>query len=407
MKLSVRKIEALRKKPGRYGDGHGLVLQVINPNNVSWLFCYERHGRPRAMGLGPLHTIGLKAARERAHAARVLLLDGIDPLDHKRAEHDRRAAEAAKNVTFRQCAELYYAAHADGWSNAKHRQQFTNTLRDYAYPVIGSVSVAAVDEAMVLKVLNPIWKTKTTTAKRVRNRIAAVLDFAVAAKYRTGTNPARWEGHLEFLLPKLERTGSSSHHAALPAAEIGAFMTALRALPRTATTCALELTILAAARTREVIGARWDEFDFETHTWTVPPERMKGGKEHRVPLAPVAVALLKGLPREANNPYIFPGLRPGSHISPEVMLRAIRRLRTDITTHGFRATFSTWANEMTAFPPLVIEQSLSHSVGSAVERAYRRGDLFDKRRKLMEAWARYCEAPTAAPRAVIPIRGRS
>ena len=406
MKLTVKRIGALRKKPGRYGDGRNLVLQVVNERNASWLFCYERNGRRREMGLGPLHTIGLREARERAHTARVLLLDGIDPLEHKRAERDRLAAEAAKNVTFRQCAELYYAAHADGWNNAKHRAQFLNTLRDYAYPVIGSISVATVNEAMVLKALTPIWKTKTTTAKRVRNRIAAVLDYAAAAKLRTGSNPARWEGHLEFLLPKLERTGSSSHHAALPAAEIGAFMTALRALPRTAATCALAFTNLTVARTGETIGARWDEVDFETRTWTVPSERMKGGKEHRVPLSAAALALLKSMPREADNPHIFPGLHSGSHISPEVMLRAIRRLRTDITTHGFRATFSTWANEMTAFPPLVIEQSLSHTVGSAVERAYRRGDLVDKRRKLMEAWAVHCFAPAAAG-AVIPIKRRS
>src|SRR5262249_304028 len=241
-------------------------------NNASWLFCYQRNGCPRTMGLGPLHTIGLKEARERAYAARVLLLDGIDPLEAKRAERDRRAAEAARNVTFRQCAEPYYAPHADGGNIAKHRAQFLNTLRDYVYPIIGSVAVAAVDEALVLKVLTPIWKEKTTTAKRVRNRIASVLDFAAAAKYRTGTNPARWEGHLEFLLPKPEKIARVQHFAALPHAEVGAFMTALRSLPRTAASAALEFTILTAARTGETIGATWEEIDFESRTWTVPAQ---------------------------------------------------------------------------------------------------------------------------------------
>jgi integrase len=404
MKLTVRKVEALRKRPnrGRYGDGHGLVLQVVNPNNASWLFCYQRQGRPRSMGLGPLHTIGLKEARERAYAARRLLLDGIDPLEAKRAERDRRATEAARNVTFRECAELYYEAHVDSWTNAQHRQQFLNSLRDYAYPIIGSVAVAAVDEALMLKVLKPIWKDKTVTAKRVRNRIAAILDFAAAAKYRSGTNPARWEGNLEFLLPKPDKIATVKHLAALPYAEMNRFMTALRALPRMAGTVALEFTILTAARTGEVIGATWNEIDFETRTWTIPAQRMKARTEHRVPLTPAVVELLKSLPREEGNPFVFVGER-GGHINAMTALRALRQLRDDITTHGFRSTFSTWASEMTSFPPHVIELSLAHAVGNAVLRAYRRTDLFEKRRKLMAAWAAHCEAPVAAG-GVVPIR---
>jgi len=402
MALTVKRVEALRKTPGRYRDGLGLVLQVVNPNNASWLFCYERNGRTRAMGLGPIHTIGLKEARERAYYARRLLLDGVDPLEAKRAERDRRAAEAARNVTFLQCAELYYTAHADSWTNAKHRTQFPSTMRDYVYPIIGSIAVAAVDEALVLKVLTPIWKEKMPTARRVRNRIASVLDFAAAAKYRSGSNPARWEGHLEFLLPKPDKI--VKHLAALPHSEMNRFMSSLRVLPRTAGAVALEFTILTAARTGETIGATWDEIDFEARTWTIPAERMKAKEEHRVPLSPAATELLKSLPREAGNPYIFVGER-GSHINGMSMFRVLRQLRSDVTVHGFRSTFSTWAHENTAFQPLVIEQALAHTVGSAVERAYRRSDLFTKRAKLMAAWAAHCSRATV-PSAVIPIRGR-
>jgi integrase len=405
MKLTVKKVELLRKTRGRYSDGYGLYLQVVNPpNNASWVFQYERGGRARAMGLGPLHTISLREARERALTARKLLLDGVDPLEARRAERDRRAAEAARNVTFRQCAELYYAAHADSWTNAKHRAQFLSTLHAYAYPVIGSIAVAAVDEALVLKVLNTnnFWKEKNSTARRVRNRIASVLDFASASGYRTG-NPARWEGHLEHLLAKPDKI--IKHLAALPHSEMNRFMTALRSLPQTSASAALEFTILTAARTNEVIGATWDEIDLGARIWTVPPERMKVREEHRVPLSSAAIALLKELPRETGNPHLFHGARSGSSNSMS-MIRVLRALRADVTVHGFRSSFSTWASESTNFQPLVIEQCLSHNVGSAVERAYRRSDLFDKRRKLMEAWGKYLEAPVAAG-AVIPIRGRS
>jgi integrase len=401
MKLTVKKVEALRHTRGRYSDGHGLYLQITNPpNNACWVFQYERAGRPRAMGLGPLHTVSLKAARARAHAARTLLLDGIDPLDAKRAARDRRAAEAARNVTFRQVAELYYAAHADSWTNAKHRAQFLSTMRDYAYPIIGSVAVAAVDEALVMKVLAPIWKEKMPTARRVRNRIAAVLDYAAAAKYRSGTNPARWEGHLEHLLAKPDKI--VKHLAALPHTEVGAFMSSLRALPRSAASAALEFTILTAARTGETIAATWNEIDLTAGIWTIPAARMKAKQEHRVPLSSAAIALLKELPREPGSPHLFVGPR-GDHINGMSMFRVLRALRADVTVHGFRATFSTWASEATNFQPLVIEQCLSHNVGTAVERAYRRTTLFEKRRQLLAAWAKRCEAPATAG-VVIPIR---
>jgi integrase len=259
---------------------------------------------------------------------------------------------------------------------------------------------------MILKMLTPIWKTKTVTAKRVRNRVAAVLDYAAAAKYRTGTNPARWEGHLEHLLPQPEKIARVTHHAAIPYAVLSQFMVDLRKCEGVIAR-ALEFTVLTAARTGEVVGATWDEIDFDARTWTIPAERMKAGKEHRVPLSDAAIKLLSGLYREQDNSCLFIGTRPGSRVS-NGMYRLLRQLRSDATIHGFRSTFSTWAHETTSYPGLVIEQSLAHTVGSAVERAYRRGDLFDKRRKLMDAWAKYCASPSRRVTSgeVVQLRGR-
>lgn len=407
MKLTTKKVLKLLKHPGRHGDGDGLYLQVMSPGRGSWLLRYERMGRERTMGLGATVDFTLAEARSRARAARQLLADGIDPLDARRAERDRQALEAARAMTFKQCAEAYFAAHADGWSNVKWRSQFTNTLRDYAYPIIGSVSVAAIDEALVLKVLTPIWKDKTPTARRVRNRIAAVLDYASAAGFRTGTNPARWEGHLEHLLAAPDKIARVQHHAALPYAEIAPFIARLReeaGVPARA----LEFLILTAARTGEVVGATWDEIDFETKTWTIAAARMKASKEHRVPLSARAVELLRALPREVNNDNVFIGVRAGKAIGDIMMARCLKQLRPDATVHGFRSTFSTWAHETTAFPSHVIELSLAHTVGTAVERAYRRSDMFDKRRKLMEAWARYCTtSPVAKTGEVVSLRRQS
>jgi integrase len=259
---------------------------------------------------------------------------------------------------------------------------------------------------MILKILQPIWASKTTTARRVRNRVASVLDYAAASKYRAGTNPARWEGHLEHLLATPEKLAPIKPHAALPYGEVAAFMIELRKVEGVAAR-ALELTILTAARAGETIGATWNEIELDTRTWTVPGARMKAGREHRVPLSDRAVEVLRSLPREDNNRNVFVGSKAGTGISSIAMYRALRRLRPDITIHGFRATFSTWAHETTAYAAHVIEQSLAHAVGSAVERAYRRSDLFEKRRRLMVDWAKHCATPvkkTADPAKVIPMR---
>ena len=325
MNLSVKRVPKLLQEPGRYGDGNGLYLQVITRGKGSWLLRYERDGREHAMGLGSIADFTLAEARLRARAARQLLADGIDPLERKRAERAQRIVEAARAVTFKQAAEEYFAAHADAWNSATHRRQFPSTMRDYVYPIIGSLPVAAIDEPMVLKILNPIWREKTATAARVRNRIAAVLDYAAAAKYRSGTNPARWEGNLEFLLPKPEKVAAPEHHAALPYAEIADFLSKLRQVEGIPAR-ALEFLILTAARTGEVTGAVWDEIDLDGRTWTIPRERMKASKEHRVPLPDRAIEILRSLPREHGNDAVFIGTIEGSSLVSNAMYRTLLRL---------------------------------------------------------------------------------
>jgi integrase len=403
MKLTAKRVLKLLQKPGRHGDGLGLYLQVHTKGRGAWILRYERDGRERAMGLGAVSNFTLAEARQRARNARQLLTDGIDPLERK------RKLQAARDVTFKQCAEQYFAAHADKWSNAKHRQQFTSTMRDYVYPTIGAMIVSTIDEPIILRTLAPIWKTKTTTAKRVRNRIAAVLDYAAAAKFRSGTNPARWEGNLEFLLPAPDKLAAVKNHPALPYGEIADFVSQLRQVEGVPAR-ALEVLILCALRTREVVGAFWDEIDLETRTWLIPGVRMKAKRDHGVPLSDRVVEILQALPREADNPHVFIGARAGSNIGVEGMYRLLKTLRGDVVVHGFRSTFSTWAHESTSYAAHVIEQSLAHNVGSEVERAYRRSDLFAKRRRLMADWAKHCATPKAAAPAtetgtVVPMRG--
>jgi integrase len=403
MALTVKKVEALKKgKRGRFYDGHGLVLQVINPNNSSWLFVYQRAGRERMMGLGPTHTVSLKLARERAAAQRLLLLDNIDPLDKRRSDRAAAALAAAKNVTFAVVTQQYFAAHESRWTNRKWREQFLSTMRTYAMPTLGALPVAMVDEASVLKCLRPIWTTKSVTAARVRKRVEAILDYASASRLRAGDNPARWKGNMEHLLP--DKVTRPQHHSALPYSEIGSFMAALRAVPGVAAR-ALEFTILTAARTTEAIGARWEEIDLKQAIWTIPAERMKMAKEHRVPLSTPALALLMELYTDGS-PWVFIGKEDGTAVSSMAMYHTLRRLRAGVTVHGMRACFSDWASECTSYPSHIIERSLAHAVGSAVERAYKRSDLFDKRRKLMEAWGKFCATiPTVAPAgAVVPLR---
>lgn len=389
-------------KPGMYPDGLGLYLQVSKWQTKSWLFRYSQNYRLRSLGLGACHTITLTEARKRAKQARQQLLDGLDPIDTKHEKRQSALAARARMMTFDQCAAAYIEAHRHGWKNPKHADQWTNTINTYASPTIGGLAVSEVDTALVMKVLQPIWATKTETATRVRGRIESILGWATVSGYRTGDNPARWRGHLDNLLPKRSKVKKVEHHPALPYAEMGVFTHDLRKQDGVAP-LALEFTILTIARTGEVIGARPGEFDLRGKMWTVPPERMKSGKEHRVPLCDRAVAIAKDLIKLGGD-YVFPGLKPKKPLSNMAMLSVLKRMgRGDLTVHGFRSTFRDWAAEQTAYPHEMAEMALAHTIGDKVEAAYRRGDLFKKRIRMMQDWQKHCD--TIASKAnVTPIK---
>ncbi|CCE11414.1 putative phage integrase [Bradyrhizobium sp. STM 3843] len=376
-------------------DGGGLYLRVTKDGTKNWVLRYMLNGRPRWMGLGPLALFGLQEARGKALDARRLRHGGIDPIDARRAARLRDKLEAAKAVTFKECAENYISSHRAGWRNAKHAAQWEATLGTYVYPIIGGLPVQAIDTGLVSKVLHPIWTAKPETAGRVRGRIEAILDWAKAHDLRSGENPARWRGHLDKLLPARSKVAKVEHHAALPYSELPGFMTALRAETGNAA-CALAFAILTAARTGEVIGARWSEFNLADKTWTIPGNRMKAHREHRVPLSPQALAILQEMQElgAGDDCFVFPGGKIGKPLSNMAFLMLLRRMkRSDLTAHGFRSSFRDWASERTNFPSEVAEMSLAHTVGSKVELAYRRTDMFDKRRRLMSAWGTYCATP--------------
>jgi integrase len=364
-------------------------------------------GRAREMGLGSFSDVTLAEARDLARDARRLCKQGLDPIEARRAHRAARRAQHAKAMTFQECATAYIAAHRSGWKNKKHAKQWPQTLEDYVYPAFGSLPVQAIDVALVMKAVEPIWTVKPETAGRVRGRIEAVLDWATARGYRQGENPARWKGHLENLLPKKSKVRRVEHHAALPYAEIAEFMAELRKQEGVAA-LALELTILTAARTGEVLGARWDEINPDGLLWIVPAERMKAGKEHRVPLSDAAMKIIEKMAAIRLSDYIFPGQRTSRPLSQMAMRMLLRRMgRGDLTAHGFRSTFSDWCAEQTNFPSEVREMALAHAVGDKVEAAYRRGDLFEKRRQLAEAWAHYCEGEEPSESNVVRLAGRA
>ncbi len=398
-KLSAMAVKN-EKNPGRYADGNGLYLQVSPTGTKSWLFRYMIDGRAREMGLGPVSLIPLAAARVAALDARGKIHQGIDPLTERGERQQQARIEQARTMTFRQCADAYIEAHRSSWRNDKHAAQWESTLKTYADPVIGDLPVNAVDLPLVLSILEPIWHTKSETASRLRGRLETVLDWATVRKFRTGENPARWRGHLDKLLPARGKVKRVEHHAALPYAEIGTFMAKLRSREGVGP-LALELTILTAARTSEVLNATWEEFSLDNALWTVPANRMKAGREHRVPLSPRAVAILTEVnkDREAgrteSSKYVFPGGRAGKPLSNMVFLQLLKRMGyVDLTTHGFRSTFRDWAAEKTAFPREVAEAALAHVVADKVEAAYLRSDLFEKRRQLMCEWEEFCRADT-------------
>jgi integrase len=371
---------------------------------------YMLDRKPRWMGLGPLSLYGLAEARTRALDARRKRHDGIDPIEARRAERTRQRLDAAKAITFKQCAESYITSHRAGWRNEKHRYQWSQTLEQFVYPEIGSLPVQAVDTTLVLKVLEPIWTTKPETASRVRQRIENILDSAKARGYRDGENPARWRGHFDKILPARSRVREVEHLAALPYPDLPAFLTDLRTREATAAR-ALEFLILTAARTGEAIGARWSEIDLRDKTWTVPAARMKAHREHRVPLSPRALAILDEMQaaHHGDNPdaFVFTGPKPGKPLSNMAFLMLLRRMGLDnLTVHGFRATFKTWASERTSFQNEITEAALAHIIGDKVEQAYRRTDLFEKRRRLMQQWATFCTTVPAgdAQNKIVPLR---
>jgi integrase len=412
-RLTARQVSNAAPKKERdalwLADGGNLYLQATRGEDGhirrSWVFRCELNGRRRDAGLGPLHTRGLKEAREEARRLRLLLLDKVDPLEHRKKAAEARAVEAAKDKTFAEVAAAYIAAHRADWRNPKHAKQWEASLTKEA-KVIANIPISAINTSHILSVLEPIWRTKPETASRTRGRIERVIAYAIAAEYRRREdgNPARWDGHLQELLgskanaqkDKRARTGRSDNFAALPYADLPAFMTELR-INDSLSARALEFTILTAARTGEVIGAPWQEFNIETATWCVPGERMKGGRQHRVPLCDRCITILRDLPRRGSRVF---------DLSNMAMLELLRGMRPGIVTHGFRATFKTWASECTRFEKDVVEAALAHRLGdNETEAAYQRGDLLAKRQRLMKAWAEFCWKPAAKAGAnVTPIR---
>ena len=343
------------------------------------------------MGLGPLHIVKLAAARAKADECRRLKLEGVDPIEARRASRAQAKLEAAKAITFKECAKAYIEGHRSGWRNAKHAEQWTNTLETYADPVFGSLPVSVIDTKLVLKILEPIWATKTETANRLRGRIEAILDWATVHEYRSGENPARWRGHLDKLLPAVSKVRKVQHHAALPYDKIAEFIVALRAQDGIAAR-ALEFLIVTAARTGEVLGAHWHEIDLPNKVWMIPGERMKNGEPHRVPLSAPAVAVLESMGNQGAGKIVFqkPGL--DEPLSDMALLAVLKRMdRSDLTAHGFRSTFRDWAAECTDYPDAVVEMALAHTVSDKVLAAYRRTDLFARRRRLMDDWAQFCK----------------
>ncbi|MDP9907945.1 integrase [Variovorax boronicumulans] len=391
------------KAPGVYAVGGvaGLYLQVVESGARTWLLRATMGGKRRDMGLGGFPDVTLAQAREKARAARRRLEEGVDPIEERRQARSALAAARAASKTFEDCVEGFMKAKESEWRNPKHRQQWQNTLDTYAGPVMGQLLVGDVALAHVLKVLEPIWHEKTETATRVRGRIEQVLDWAKVRGYRKGDNPARWKGHLDQLLAKPRKISKVEHHAAVPVDAVGAFLVDLRSMDGMGAR-ALEFAILTAARSGEVRGALWSEFDFAEKVWTVPGERMKGKVEHRVPLSKQAIELLETLPRFEKVEVVFPGVK-GQVLSDMTLSAVMRRMKVDAVPHGFRSTFRDWAAERTNFPRDLAEMALAHVIESKVEAAYRRGDMLAKRLKMMQAWADYCDAIPKAGN-VVPIK---
>jgi integrase len=379
---SAKDVAQLTRR-GRYAVGQNVYLQISEQGTKSWVFRYRRGDRAHHMGLGPYDLLTLAEARDRGYQARRQLLDGVDPLEHKRASRRQQRASQARAMTFNQAAVAYIAAQEPSWRGNRSSVQWTQSLQKYVFPHIGSLPVSDIDTPRVLSALEPIWTRIPESARRIRNRIELVLDYATAHGLRTGDNPARWRGLLENLLPDQRKSNGVKHFTAMSWKDIPAFVARLREQQDNAAR-ALELGILCASRSSEVLRARWSEIDLSAATWTIPAGRMKNHREHRIPLSPRAVELLRQLPRVGEHIFVGRGDGPPNRTA---LLSVLQRMgHIGVTAHGFRSAFHDWASEQTTYPNLVIEQALAHTVGSAVERAYRRGDLLDQRRRLMQDW---------------------
>ena len=393
--LSATEVRRLTR-PGLHAVGGvaGLLMQVSGTGARSWILRTMLGSSRRDIGLGGFPDVPLALARDKARATKEQIRQGIDPIEQRKAARSALMAANAKAVTFDECARLYLANKTKEFRNPKHAAQWGSTLAAYASPVIGKLSVDRVELAHIVKILEPLWQDKTETATRVRGRIESVLAYATVSGFRQGDNPARWKGNLDAVLPKPGKLKKVQHHKALPIAEVPAFLAELRQRDGMGAK-ALEFAILTAARSNEVRGATWDEIDLTSKLWTIPGERMKAGKPHTVPLCSDAVKLLKRLPRVEGSTLVFPSVR-GKELSDVALTLPIRSMGKGVTVHGFRSTFRDWCAEHTNFPREVAEMALAHTISSAVERAYRRGDLLLKRTKLMADWCAFINSPGRA-----------
>jgi integrase len=416
--LTDRFIKKTDLTPGLYPDGAGLAMQVSAFETKAWVLRFMMAGRARKMGLGPVSVkpndklVTLAEARKLATDARNLARQGIDPIEERAARKAAQVAEQVKATTFKECAEGYIAAHQASWKSAKHGAQWEATLKTYCYPTIGNLPVQSIETAHVMKIIEPIWQTKTETASRVRGRIEKVLDRAKALKLRSGENPAAWRGHLDQLLPAKSQVAPVTNHAALPYRDLPEFMKKLRARDGISAR-ALEFTILTCARTGDTIGSKWSEIDGVEKLWTVPATRVKGKKgarkrDHIVPLSSAAITILKDVPRESD--YLFPGRNKGEGLSNMAMSETLKEMgySGDVATvHGFRSAFKDWCSEQTSYPNEMSEMALAHTVSDKVEAAYRRGDMRDRRRRMMDDWANYCAGKAVGGSNVVKIgKGR-
>ena len=383
--LAVRKTT----RPGYHADGAGLYLQVSETGAKSWVLRYSLFGRKREMGIGSLTKFNIGEARERARKFRQLVDDGIDPIEYRSADLARRESEAAQRRTFREASVEYVAAHKKDWKNEKHRDQWTNTLETYAWPSMGQLDVSEVQKAHILAVLDPLWREKHETALRLKGRIKAVLEWAAARDWRKDHNPNLWN-EVNRALPKVSRSRQTTHFSACPFADVPALLTTIKAgTSSDLVKLMFEYTVLTAVRSGEARGARWSEIDLDGKVWTIPPERMKAASEHRVPLVPRAVAILKAAKKLApKSDLVFPNAK-GTEFSDMTLTAILRRMKLDYTVHGFRSSFRDWAADKTDHPREAIEFALAHTVENKTEASYFRSDLFDRRRKLMAAWAKY------------------